>query len=85
MTQCVILDGVIINVGPWEYKPEPVEREEFQQDSEGIFKFVKVYDQVPTNPMPAGAVLADIPLAWTAGGSIVAASHPLAAEPFAGA
>lgn len=82
MRKCYIHNGVVINVGDWDYRPEAVEREEFQQDREGIFAFVTVTDRVPSNPLPLGAEEAYLDLSWTADGRIVPSTDIDAVRPF---
>jgi len=56
---CVILDGQVINIGPWDYQIQTVEKTPPQFDEDGNLVSEAEYEEVVNNPLPVGAVLED--------------------------
>ena len=50
LKECVVLNGQIINIGPWDYQIQPVQ---VGIDDEGN----PIYEDQITNPLPEGAVI----------------------------
>jgi hypothetical protein len=78
MTVCVVHEGKVINVGPWDEEPvEVVDRE-----CDGVPADAVVRDGFwLQHPMPEGAATVDVDLAWTEAGQIVLATDPQAVRP----
>ncbi|MEK3787551.1 hypothetical protein [Paenibacillus sp. FSL K6-1230] len=53
----VILDGQVINIGPWDEQIQRVLVSPAEYDDEGLIVKDAVYEDVVTNPMPEGAVI----------------------------
>ena len=78
MTICVLQGDTVINVGPWDYQAvEIMSMGELESTPPLIQDGFAIY-----NPLPAGAVHADVDLAWTADEKIVLASSALAVRSF---
>ncbi|MFB5761029.1 XkdW family protein [Paenibacillus medicaginis] len=53
----VVLDGQVINIGPWDEQIRPVLVSPPEHDDEGNVTKEAVYEDRVTNPMPEGAVI----------------------------
>lgn len=53
--ECVVLDGKVINIGPWDYKEVDVEVSPAEYDEEGNMVKKAVFEKRITNPFPDGA------------------------------
>ncbi|MBE7897251.1 hypothetical protein G7L40_00810 [Paenibacillus polymyxa] len=53
----VVLDGQVINIGPWDYKLLSVMVSPAEHDDEGNVTKEAVYEDRVTNPLPEGAVI----------------------------
>lgn len=57
MKECVILNGKIINFGPWDYQIQSFEIEPPQYNDNGDVIKEGVYEDRPTNPLPDGSTI----------------------------
>jgi hypothetical protein len=57
LKECVILDGKIINIGPWDDQRENVEIEPHLYDEEGNIEKQAAYEEQIRNPFPVGVVV----------------------------
>lgn len=55
LKECVIVNGQIINVGPWDYRIQPFELQAPIYNEAGELVQEGVYEDRPTNPLPEGA------------------------------
>ncbi|UNL94007.1 XkdW family protein [Paenibacillus polymyxa] len=53
----VVLDGQVINIGPWDYKLLSVMVSPAEHDDEGNVTKEAVYEDRVTNPLPEGTVI----------------------------
>ncbi|MMZ49670.1 hypothetical protein D1872_113740 [compost metagenome] len=51
--ECVVLNGVVVNIGPWDYKKVKIQLpvEEGQEPE---------YEEIITNPLPEGAEIVEL-------------------------
>ncbi|WP_147271003.1 hypothetical protein [Leclercia sp. W6] len=68
MAKVFTLNGELINVGPWDYNPDP------DSNPPGL----------PSNPLPEGAIEEERKIAWTANNMLVLAGDPRAVRPYTG-
>lgn len=68
---CVVLNGEIINIGPWDYRVEPVEVEPAEYDKDGNLVKEAVYENIARNPLPEGAVEVEMEVCQADDGSWV--------------
>lgn len=60
MRECVILDGQVINIGPWDYQIQTFEVSPEERDEEGNIIKDAVYEDRPTIPLPDGAEIIEM-------------------------
>ena len=89
MGEVITLNGEVINIGPWDYKLEPVVKDKSTLTPEDVAEAVKQgrnptweYDEEgnvvmeETNPLPEGAVVENCEVVTMAdGGKCVAGDH----------
>ncbi|MFD3258159.1 hypothetical protein ACE3MQ_06080 [Paenibacillus lentus] len=88
LKECVVLDGRVINIGPWDYKveqievgSEEIEVEPAEYDGEGslireaVFERVPVYEDQPTNPLPDGAEVVEMEIVEGEDGGLYPADY----------
>ena len=54
---CIILDGKLINIGPWDYQMQQVEVSPAEYDEDGNIAKEAVYEEQTMNPLPEGATV----------------------------
>lgn len=71
MKDVVLLNGEVINIGPWDYKVENVVIEPGEYDEEGNVIKEPVYVERETNPLPSGAVTEEREIEETPDGGLI--------------
>ncbi|QYK68255.1 XkdW family protein [Paenibacillus sp. S02] len=62
--ECVMLNGEVINIGPWDYRVQPIMT---GLDEQGK----PIYEEQPTNPLPEGAVIEEREIETAEDGGLV--------------
>lgn len=57
LRECVVLNGKVINIGPWDYQYQRVEVTPAEYDDDGNVVKEAVYEDRPMNPLPEGVVI----------------------------
>jgi len=60
MKECVVLNGQVINIGPWDFQIQRVEVEPAEYDEEGNVVKEPVFEEIVTNPLPEGAEIVEM-------------------------
>ncbi|XID92509.1 hypothetical protein ACF3MZ_29280 [Paenibacillaceae bacterium WGS1546] len=60
MRECVVLNGQVINIGPWDYQIQSLEVSPEERDEEGNIIKEAVYEDRPSNPLPDGAEIIEM-------------------------
>lgn len=74
LKKCIVLNGQVINIGPWDYQYERVEVEPAEYDEEGNLVKEAVYEEIARNPLPEGAEEVEIEVCQAEDGGWVPAS-----------
>ncbi|MBD3917641.1 hypothetical protein H8B09_02670 [Paenibacillus sp. PR3] len=74
---CVILNGQVINIGPWDYQIKTIEISPEMFDDNGNKIDEARFQEVVSNPLPDGAVIEELDIAEdTNGGQYVIGTAP---------
>ncbi|MED4726985.1 hypothetical protein P9597_02320 [Aneurinibacillus migulanus] len=67
--ECVVLNGTVINIGPWDYKKINIQlpTEEGQEPK---------YEEIITNPLPEGAEIVELEIAEGPDGGLYPVEQP---------
>ncbi|MGG4504040.1 hypothetical protein [Paenibacillus polymyxa] len=55
--ECVVLNGEVINIGPWDYMRKQVLASPVEYDDEGNVTKEAEYEEQTMNPLPEGATI----------------------------
>ncbi|WP_405154780.1 hypothetical protein [Paenibacillus sp. FSL K6-0108] len=69
--EVVVLNGDVINIGPWDYMVKKIEIEPGEYDDEGKVIKAPVYEEQVTNPLPLGAVIEQREIEATPDGGLI--------------
>lgn len=60
MKQCVLLDGAVINIGPWDTQIQTFVVKPAEYNADGTLLHEEETEERETNPLPAGAIVTEL-------------------------